>query len=387
MIIYGALIIPIVVIVFLMVFFRREVTWWEYAATIGIPAVFILIFKLSIEKLQTSDTEYWGSWITQSQYFEDWDEEVPCRHPIPCSHTKYCTDSKGRSYACGTEHSNDGYYHLYDVDYHPPYWIINGSGGEEFSISQAEFERLAKKFENRTFVDLHRSYHSKDGDKYITLYDNSDARLETITTVHTYENRVKAANSVFNFPEVTEEQKKIYHLYDYPKPVGFRCMPILGEVPGCTTCANWKLDFWNGRLGKSKEVRMWILMYKNLPKDAGLLQEAYWKGGNKNEFILTIGVDSTYRVKWVHPISWTTAASLKIEARNFISSMDTLDMDKTVDWLGHNIQEKFERKHFREFSYLDVDPPDWAIIVTYFVTLLITIGWALFSVRNDSKPV
>ncbi len=377
MIIYGAMLIPIVVIILLMVFFRKEMVWWEYLITLGIPAVFIIIFKLGIDKMQVDATEYWGGYITQAQYFEAWDEEVPCRHPVYCTRTVGSgKDQHTETYECGRQHS-------YDVDDHPPYWQIVGSNGEVFGTTQADYRRLVQKFGNETFVDLHRSFHSRDGDKYTALFDGDDRRLEAVTTLHTYENRVQAAHSVFNFKEVTDQQKKLFQLYDYPKPLGYRCFGILGNAGGCTSCANWKLDFWNGKLGRAKQVRMWVLMYKNQPREAAELQEAYWKGGNKNEFTLAIGVDSAYHVRWAYPISWTGVEDLKVDARNYVSAMDTLNIDKVVDWMGYNVQMRFERKEFKDFSYLDVDPPDWAVVVTYIVTLLISIGLAWFAVRNQ----
>lgn len=383
MIIYGALLIPIAVIIILMIFYRKEVTWWEYLVTLGIPAVFIVIFKASIDKMQVTATEYWGGYITQAQYYEPWDEKVSCRHPKYCTRT--VTTGSGKNRSTHTESYQCGWQHAYDVDYHPAHWDLVGSNGESFGTTKEDYRRLVQKFGNETFVDMHRSYYSIDGDKYTAIFDNDDRKLEAITTLHTYENRVQAAHSVFNFKEVTDAQKKAYQLYDYPKPLGYRCLGLLGDAGGCTPCANWKLDFWNGKLGRMKQVRMWVLMYKNQPPEAGELQEAYWKGGNKNEFILAIGVDSVYKVRWCRPISWTPSEDLKIDARNFVSTMDTLNIDKVVDWMGYNVQMRFERKQFKDFSYLEVDPPDWAIILTYVLASIISLGLAIFSVRNDAR--
>ena len=59
-----------------------------------------------IEVSQVSSKEYWGSMVDRVEYYEAWDEEVPCRHPVYCEGTR--TNSKGEEetyeYECGHEH-------------------------------------------------------------------------------------------------------------------------------------------------------------------------------------------------------------------------------------------------------------------------------------------
>lgn len=37
--------------------------------------------------------------------------------------------------------------------------------------------------------------------------------------------------------------------------------------------------------------------------------------------------------------------------------------------------QNFDRKHFREFKYLTVEPPTWSIAVAYIISLALTIGY------------
>lgn len=379
--ILGALIIPVTVIVVLLVFFRKNVVWWEYLITLGIPAVLIFLFKITAETSVTDDIEYWGGAITQVSYYEDWDEEVPCRHPIPCSHPRYTTDSKGNRSFAGYEHSNDGHYHAYDVDYHPEYWTLSGSNGEGMHISKDRYNYLKTKFANSIFVELRRDYHSNDGDMYVSRWDGTDNRLETITTLHHYENRVQAASSVYNYQEVEDPKKE--GLFEYPKINGYECLPILGNAGPQTKEASYILNFWNGKLGKTKQVRIWILVFQNRPFETAQRQEAYWKGGNKNEFVLTVSIDAARKVQWAHVFSWTPEERLKIETRNYVSELDTLDIVKVANWVGQQCAIQYKRKEFKEFSYLTVDPPTWAVVTTYIVTLLSSIGLAYFSIKNE----
>ena len=85
---------------------------------------------------------------------------------------------------------------------HREYWQIHDNIGASYRISKNQFNILSNRWSNKTFKDLHRNYHSFDGDMYKTAFDKKDEHLETITTIHTYKNKVQASSSVFNFPEV-----------------------------------------------------------------------------------------------------------------------------------------------------------------------------------------
>jgi hypothetical protein len=45
--------------------------------------------------------------------------------------------------------------------------------------------------------------------------------------------------------------------------------------------------------------------------------------------------------------------------------------------------EGFQRKQFKEFSYITVDPPSWAITVTFLITIIITVAACYWAVVND----
>ncbi len=50
------------------------------------------------------------------------------------------------------------------------------------------------------------------------------------------------------------------------------------------------------------------------------------------------------------------------------------------------IQEKWQRKHFRDFNYLTVDPPTWAVILVYLLTIAASGGLSVWVVMNDLNP-
>lgn len=228
---------------------------------------------------------------------------------------------------------------------------------------------------------MHRHYHSINGNEYRTTWTHDDLRLEPMVTAHTYENRIKASNSVFKFQDV---DPKKFGLFDYPKITGYyNQASILGNGGVTQPVANQLLNKLNAQIGATKQVRMFILVFRNQPVEAGFEQECYWKGGNKNEFIITLGVNDQDEIQWCHPFSWTEVELLKIQIRDFVTEQKTLNLEKLVQGVVPQIQASFKRKHFKDFNYLTVEPPTWAILLTFLITIAVNLGVAYWVVNND----
>jgi len=119
--------------------------------------------------------------------------------------------------------------------------------------------------------------------------------------------------------------------------------------------------------------------------ETGLAQESYWKGGNKNEFILAIGTDRSGKVTWAHVISWTEVDRLKIDVREFALNQGTLDLLDLSQYMVEEVNERFVRKSFAEFSYLTVEPPGWAVALSYVLTLLVNLGLSVWIIHNHHE--
>lgn len=387
MLIWISVALPLIAAAVLYWKFQHKITCWELLIMVAVPIGLTAASKGLIETVQVQDTEYWGSWVTVAQYRERWDEEVPCRHEIPCSHPEYSTDSDGKRYRSGWKHSNDGHYHSYDVDDHPPEWHAISSLGRDFRITQAEFERLANQFGNREFVNLRRrqgmyGYHRINGNRYDATWRGERPKLEPVTTVHSYENRIKASShSILKFRPVDGERAK--RLYAHPEVHGYGQKCVLGAAGPTTAGGEKKLMGINAALGSAKQIRVYVLVFRNEPVEAAVDQESHWNGGNKNEFDVCIGVDDAYEVQWAYVFSWSQSETLKVEAKSFLESQKTLDLEKFAEWLEPAVLEGWTRRSFAEFDYLTVDPPTWAVVATVLVTLAASLGVAFWSVKNE----
>lgn len=313
---------------------------------------------------QVTDTEFWGGYVVNAEYYEDWNERVPCRH------SKYETDAKGNSVYVGTEHA-------YDVDYHSAYWQVINSNGEIIPITSSKFQQLTQIFGNKTFVDLRRNYHTNDGDMYVTTWNNDKETLQPTVTRHFYINKIQNSTSILNYPKVDAKSE---NLFEYPyksNPFDISSVRPAHKYPGTRD-----IDVLNALYGASRQIRIWVLVYTDQPLETAHLQEAYWKQGNKNELVICIGINKTHDVQWSHVFSWTDREDLKINIRDYVNSQDKLDLKALASFLEPEIKTNWERKEFAEFDYITIQIPASIYILTFVVVTLLSIGW-IFFVHNS----
>ena len=367
--IFLALFIPVFTSIILWFWFKHKTVWWEFLIPFIASIITILIFKFTAEWSRTRDIEYWGGILTKTEYYEDWNEYI--HQTCTC-----CCDKDGNN--CMT-------YDCSYVNYHSPYWEITSSNNEVIRISENQYKELVKKFNNESFIDLHRGYYTNDGDKYVSIWDNDIKTLESVVTVHSYENRVQVSNSVFNYPKVKENDIKQYKLYEYPEIYDYYKQKCILGIKDDTS--ERKFQILNSRLGLKKQVKVFILIFNDLPIKSAELQESYWKGGNKNEFIICIGIDDKMNVKWCKPFSWSEVAEPKIRTRNFVQKQDKLNLSELSDFLYKELDNNFIRKKFKEFSYLTVEPTTGQTISAFIITLIINIICSIFVIKNDITEI
>jgi hypothetical protein len=381
MLIWLALVLPIIATILLWKFWNHKVVWWEFAIPFAVSILCVGIAKIGFSSMMTRDTEYHGGWVTKAEYYEDWNEYI---HQT-CTRQN-CTGF-GENQTCTTEFYDCSY-----VDYHPEYWYAPDSNGRGHRVSQSYWKSLCKQFTvEPNYVDLRRNFHTNDGDKYVCDFDGTFTKLEPVTTTHSYENKVQAARSVFNFEDISRKQAEELGLFEYPtKGYGLTIPCILSQAPiENLKEAEFILNKHNGVTGAAKQVRMWVLIFKEKPYDISHKQEAYWKGGNKNEIVVTVGVDKENKLEWIRTFSWTEKEYVKVGIRiNALEQFKGKELDVYgVNYIGSLVlmaaENDWERKQFADFDYLTVEPPIWAVLLTFFLTLVANIGASAFVIKNQ----
>jgi hypothetical protein len=325
------------------------------------------------------DTEWLGGYVTEVRYYEDWNEKVSCRHPIYCSR-RVCSGS-GKTRSCHSESYVCGHVHLYDVDYHPEHWTAETTLGR-YNIEHSKYNKLIDQFgTGKQFVELNRNYHTDDGDMYSTMWGKQEETLEPVATTETYENRPKASHSIYHFQELDSAEIKTYKPFEYPEIYDQYTQTTLLGYHDPTNLH--KLQVVNSLLGATKQVRVFLLVFRNQPREAGLVQERYWQGGNMNEIVVCVGIDSQDNITWGNVFSWTESTGVKIKIKNDIEATGILDLSRTIDMIQDEIKFEWKRKDFHEFDYINIDPTIPQFIWIYILTLLINVGIAYWIIVNE----
>ena len=266
--------LPFIIAVLLLIFFRKQVTWFEYIGLIVLSILFTLMFKSIFISINGSDTEYWGGYMTKIRHYDDWDEWVyrTCTRQVLKGYDK---DGK-------PEYEEEEYDCSYR-DYHPERWTYTDNyGNENYFYNKEEFDRAMTElgYPKMVFVDMHRHYYTKDGDAQDYYWDGTFENSRTLTTWHNYTNKVIASRSIFRFEDIDKNKAKELGLFEYPEIQDYDQKSLLGVRLDRLT--EKKIKYLNATFGDRYQFRMYILVFKDKPLVISEQQKSYWQGGNKN---------------------------------------------------------------------------------------------------------
>ena len=368
-------IIPFIVSLILFLFFRKRVVWWEYVVLIIPSVIFSILIKLCMVSYNSSDTEYLGGYVTKIVYYEEWDEMVlrTKTRRVPCGrdsngHTQYRTET----------------YTVWEREYHPERWVyINNENNLEHSISKELYNKIKFRLNSPTvFKDMKRRYHRIDGDAYVTMYDGSVEHIYDITRSHKYKNKIQASqsNTIFKMIDIDKETADTLGLYEYPDITDLAQNPIIGRNVSKEEIQIFR--YINAMKGKKNQFRTYVLFFNYDEFDKSELQKSYWQNGNKNEFIVCLGMKGD-SVVWTNSFSWCDMPKLEIKTRSYFINNPKLDLVKYGTWLNNNIDENWVRKEFDDFNYIDIELSTGQYIALFFLTIVFNIGIGAAVIYNN----
>ena len=177
--------LPFIIALFLLVFFKKYIVWWEYIALVGISLLFTFILKWCFIASLETDTEYLGTYMTRITHYDEWDEwiERTCTRTV---HDGYDKD--------GHEITHEEEYDCSYRDYHPECWtyMTNDSKWEHYFYNKQEFDRAMAELGHpkMVFRDMHRDYYRIDGDAQDYFYDGTVEHIRAYVRTHTYTNKI-----------------------------------------------------------------------------------------------------------------------------------------------------------------------------------------------------
>ena len=360
--------IPIITAGILAFKFREKTAFWEYVVVLVPSVLLFFALKYSFVYISSLDKEYLSDLVSKITYYEDWDETVMVTHT--------------RTVSCGNGKTRTETYVVPERRYHPKRYVYETVTGETNDVSEDEYKLICYKLNMpAVFKDMHRSYRSKDGDAYVTSWNRTRENSYPVTWTHLYQNKVKASSySIFKYGNMSEEEIKENKLFDYPEIKNNDQNPILGF--NATDTDIDAVRYLNGYRGPKNQIHVFILCFNNPSLEVAEMQKAYWQGGNKNEFVVCLGVKNN-TVIWCNPFSWSDEPMLEVKTRDYFIKYPDINFKDYAEWLDTQIDKNWHRKEFNDFNYLSIELSIGWYIAILIIILCYNVGISYWVITNE----
>lgn len=354
-----ALTIPVFTSILGLLVWKHKIHTIEIIVPLVIVCIVIASMKAIMVNNNTSDTEYWTEYAVRAEYHEKWNKYIhrTCTRTVKCG--KNCTTVQ--SYDCSF------------VRTYPARWFIVTNMGNEYEISQSEYVELTKRWVNNKFVDMHRKYHSIDGDKWITTWNKLFSTVETVSTSHSYDNKPQAAATLFKFKE--QDSIERVGLWSYPDIINRKQNTCLG----CTSDESDTLDKLNALIGSRHKIKVFILEFPDEePIDIAERQRIMWRGGNQNELVICINKSMT----WCKSFSWADDKRTEVNVKSIMLD-DSLSFDTKIHNAIDEVRHTWHIKDFHDFDYIHVPLTTSQIIWVWVIVTILSVASLIFGIYND----
>lgn len=339
----------------------KEIVWWEWL--IGAAAAFALAgtFNLIAVYGMTSDTESWSGHITRIHHYPQWEERWTEHH------SETTTDSKG--------HSHTRTWTTTEYDTHYEHWDADrdfGSEQDTESISLSQYNQLAHSMGGQVVEDGMQSYDHGgmqiNGDRHYYGVNNTTHYVAPVTTTKHFENRIKAAPTLFSFSKVPTNVP----VYNWPENSDWMHSDrVLGLAGGAIDSYQW--DCLNTRLGSSKRVNLIIIGFGNQSEDIAHYQQAKWIGGKKNDLVICYGGgDKTHSASWVYVFGWTEKEIVKENLKSLLLAKPI--NNDLIPLIEQEVRRNYVIKDWHKFDYITIDPPTWSYWLYAFSMIVTQVG-------------
>lgn len=361
---YFISLLPIVVGIVLWIRSRR-VAWQELVGSAALSLILAITFNLIAFHGMTSDEQTLSGRIMQVEHHPRWVERWIQHH----SETYYTGSGKNRV-------SHTRHWTTVEHDTHPEHWEANfnfGSFQENRDIDFQKYTSIKSEFGNHVETGSKQSYNHggtfESGDQNTYVTDNRTGFIRPVTTTDSFENRIKAAPSVFSFTKVPTNAP----VFNWPdNPNTWVSDRVMGTARGHINLYEW--DKLNAVLGPKKHINLVIVGFNSDDSMLGQYQQAKWIGGKKNDFVITFG-GTGEKPTWAYCFGWTESDICKRTVESYIIEHGVnADIYK---FLNDEITQNYKIKDWTKFDYISIEP-DTRYYVWFFIVNAIVQGGLWF---------
>jgi hypothetical protein len=348
------LLVPIILGILLFIIQKKnQDSYIPIAAYVGVALLVVCAGFFMSKGSKTWDTEIWNGQVTSKDRVHDsYQRSYDC-------HCRTVTSGSGKNKTTSTKCDT-----CYE-DHYTVKWNCNSTVGD--------FNIASKDWTSRSVYLL------PDPRRYTEIKPGDPAAKE-----HRYTNYVQAVPDSLFTPAAAELKAKFAPLVPkYPDSVYdfYKINRFFSPGWAVKDADQWNEDISLGlrERGPKKQVNVIVVVAKTADPSYEYAVRDAWDGANKNDVVLIIGSAEYPKIDFVRVLSWTKNETFKVELRDSVMEKGTVDRT-IVPMVMTQIDKNFERRHMKEFEYLDgeIDPPTWLIVLLLVMVLAGAVGIHIF---------
>lgn len=337
---------------------------WKHEITLAELGINIVMVVAAVAALwyggtyaQSADVEILNGQVTSKD-----SKKVSCEHDYKCNCVTTCTGT-GKDRSC-SESCSTCYDHSYDVDWHL-----------RTTVEDIKVDRVNRQG-------------TKEPPRWTAAQVGDPVALE-----HTHTNYIKGApNSLFSaVAEQTALRKYDDQVPAYPSDVFdlHYVSRVLSAGVAVPDLAEWNKDLAMRLrpLGPSKQANWVVLISKFADESYADAVRVKWLGGKKNDIVVVLGAPEYPKLSWVRVLSWTDRELFKVQLRDDLRKLGTVDREGVLGVLEQHTKTSFVRKSMKDFEYLanEIKPPGWLIALTAIFGVIASVGLSFYLSRNEVR--
>lgn len=345
------LFIPIVVAIVSKMIWHHQITFKELGASL-LATIFIGSIVVAAGYYRdTADFEIISGTVLAKEK-----DRVSCEHSYSCNCYTTCSGS-GKTRSCSTR-CQTCYEHWFDYD-----WVVHTN------IGRINIDRV-----NRQGTEMPPRW---------------DAVVigEPFSRYGFYTNWVKGApeslfhaTNVLGFEKLIPQYPRVYDYYRIDRAI------TTGKIK-VPDLKRWSQDIsiMSRELGPKKQANLIVIFVDTHDRRYVEAFKSHWLGGKKNDVVLLIGAPEYPKIAWTEVVSWTDQQLFKIQLRDAVMDLGTVDRVKVLSAAKSTIMSSYVRKPASDFKYLEdtIEPPLWVMVTAFILSLITSIGMTILAHRSD----
>ncbi|MFY9493507.1 MAG: hypothetical protein WAP55_03475 [Minisyncoccia bacterium] len=347
------MLVPVIIGLVGLIISKGRITFKEFFLQQAVLLVVVVVGFFMARWQSTQDVEVWSGRVVNKEK-----DKVSCGHSYPCN-PHPCNCGKDGCDTCW----DTCYRHSHDFD-----WNAYTSNREDWRIT---IDRI----DDQGVHEPPRWTQTHIGDP--------------TAQAHGFVNYIKAnPGSILRRTGAADKFKA--YLPPYPNKVYdyYHCdrFLVVGvEVPDIKQW-NTMLSEINADLGAKKWVNIVFVAVGLDESEYTYALEEVWIGGKKNDLVIVAGVPNYPQIKWVSVFSWSIAEDLKVELRDAILGIGTLERRDDIGLQIHQLtDQKFIYRSMDDFKYLmaGAQPGTAGTLILFTIGTMLSVGMTVFFWKED----